>query len=147
MTTQLHETDRLADTIPWVEERRPLQVHSFGMTDLGKVRKRNEDQFLVADLTKTLNIRHTSMRPPKTQFGEQRAHLFLVADGMGGHPAGDQASALTVEAMEAFVLNTFQWFSHFDGTEGRNVMNAIKEALRQTDERLGDLALQHPEMH
>ena len=32
----------------------------------------------------------TSLPEPKLQFGEEHAHLFLVADGMGGHRAGER---------------------------------------------------------
>jgi len=44
------------DTTP-----RVWNVSSFGMTDTGHVRKRNEDHFLIAELTKTLHVHHTSL--------------------------------------------------------------------------------------
>jgi serine/threonine protein phosphatase PrpC len=39
-----------------------------------------------------------------THHGRNRGHLFLVADGMGGHLAGEVASAVTVATIESFVL-------------------------------------------
>lgn len=138
--------ESMTDTSSWVEDRPALQVHSFGMTDQGKVRSRNEDHFLVADLSKTLQVRQTSLPQPTTRFSAERAYLYLVADGLGGHQAGEQASALAVDAIEGFVLNAFQWFYRLEGLEGRKVRDEIKAALGRTDERLCDLASRRPEL-
>ena len=99
-------TDESATPMP----PRPLTVKAFGVTDKGKVRTTNEDQFLIAELTKAMRVWQTSLPEPKLQVGEERAHLFLVADGMGGHRAGERASALAVAAIEQFTLNSFRWF-------------------------------------
>ncbi len=100
----------LTDGSVMAEPPRPLKVKAFGITDKGKVRPANEDQFLIAELTKAMRVWQTSLPEPKVQVGEERAHLFLVADGMGGHQAGERASALAVVAIEQFTLNTFKWF-------------------------------------
>src|SRR6476659_2287652 len=86
----------------------PTDGESFGVTDKGKVRTNNEDQFLIAELTKAMRVWQTSLPEPKLQVGEERAHLFLVADGMGGHRAGERASALAVAVIEEFTLNSFK---------------------------------------
>src|SRR6476469_5786618 len=106
-------TDEAVSTIP----RRPLTVTAFGITDKGKVRTNNEDQFLIAELTKAMRVWQTSLPEPKLQGGEERAHLFLVADGMGGHRAGERASALAVAAIEEFTLNSFFFFNESAATE------------------------------
>src|SRR5215218_7763631 len=110
------------DQSPSPMSPRPLMVKAFGITDTGKVRKGNEDQFLVAELTKSMRVWQTSVPEPKVQVGEERAHLFLVADGMGGHQAGERASAMAVAAIENFTLNTFRWFFAPDGVGAQKVL-------------------------
>jgi serine/threonine protein phosphatase PrpC len=126
--------------------RPSLAVKTFGITDKGRVRASNEDQFLIAELTKTMRVWHTSLPEPKAQFGDQRGHLFLVADGMGGHRAGEHASALAVIAIEQFTLNTFKWFFHSEGPEAQKVLTQFQTALRHADESLLEEAAEHPEL-
>ena len=125
---------------------RPLTVKAFGITDTGKVRTTNEDQFLVAELTKGMRVWQTSLPEPKLQVGEERAHLFLVADGMGGHRAGERASALAVVAIEHFTLNTFKWFFGSDSTEAQKVLAQFQSALSEVDARILEEAAEHPEL-
>jgi len=56
-------------------------IRAFGVSDTGRVRKSNEDKF-VSD----------------TNLG-----LFAVADGMGGHKAGEVAAQLAIDAMTGFI--------------------------------------------
>jgi serine/threonine protein phosphatase PrpC len=83
------------------------------------VRPNNEDQFLIAELTKSMRVCQTSLTEPKLQVGEERAHLFLVADGMAGTAPRERASALAVVAIEQFTLNTFKWFFGADRAKRR----------------------------
>ncbi len=62
----------------------PLKVTAAGGTDIGKVRKHNEDAIL--------------LRPDLS--------LFILADGAGGHNAGNVASALATTAIANFVEAT-----------------------------------------
>ena len=54
---------------------------AFGVSDAGPVRKTNEDRFAA----------------------DERLQLMVVADGMGGHLAGDVASSLAVDTITGFV--------------------------------------------
>jgi PPM family protein phosphatase len=137
----LMDTKSDADT-----EVRPLAVKAFGLTDTGRVRTSNEDQFLSAELSKAMRIWQTSLPEPKARFGEERGHLFLVADGMGGHRAGEQASALAVIAIEQFTLNTFKWFFHANGADAQRVLGQFQAALRQADARILKESTEHPEL-
>jgi PPM family protein phosphatase len=124
-----------------------LSVHSFGLTDRGRVRPANEDHFLIADMAKAMHVWQSSRPQPETQFGEERGFLFVVADGMGGHQAGERASSLAVETIEDFMLNTFKWFFHLQGPEEHNALTEFQTALRKADERVYDKAMHRPELY
>ena len=123
-----------------------LAVTAFGITDTGKVRKSNEDQFLIAELSKRMRVWQTSLPEPQLQVGEDRAHLFLVADGMGGHRAGERASTIAVAAIEQFTLNTFRWFFAADSPGAQKVLAQFQSALSQADAQILEEASENPEL-
>jgi serine/threonine protein phosphatase PrpC len=125
---------------------RPLAVRTFGLTERGRVRPSNEDQFLIAELTKAMKVLCASLPQPKTQYAAERGYLFIVADGMGGHQAGEQASALAVETIEAFALNTLKWFFLLKDTEEQGVLKEFQTALQEADARVCQQAAQRPEL-
>jgi serine/threonine protein phosphatase PrpC len=101
---------------------RKIMIQSLGSTDIGLKRQRNEDYLVVND-----NI-----------------GLYLVADGMGGHNAGDTASSTAAQAIESFFMRTEQereltWpFGidpklSFDG-------NRLKTALKLANHKVWQLA-------
>jgi serine/threonine protein phosphatase PrpC len=121
-----------------------LAVKAFGITDTGKVRTSNEDQFLIAELSKRMRVWQTSLPEPKLQVGDDRAHLFLVADGMGGHQAGERASSIAVAAIEQFTLNTFRWFFAADNPGAQKVLAQFQSALSQADTQIVEEAAENP---
>jgi protein phosphatase len=120
-------------------------VRSFGLTDRGKVRPSNEDHFLIAEVARTLWVRQTSLAQPETHHGRNRGHVFLVADGMGGHQAGEVASALSVATIEAFVLHVLHRFSNLKADDEPGIVKDFQAALRQADARIAEEAAHHPE--
>lgn len=121
-------------------------MKAFGITDTGKVRSANEDQFLAAELVKSMRVWQTSLPGPRVQVGDERAHLFLVADGMGGHSAGERASALAVMAIEHFTLNSFKWFFGTDSNEAKKVLAQFQAALTQADAAIVEEAAEKPDL-
>ncbi len=98
---QSHGLLRAGDFAVALEQAREQQVQHeptrfiVGQrTDVGHVRKLNEDSVLVIDLTETSAAQR---EPPKLSVG-----AFVVADGVGGHAAGDVASHTTVEAIAKY---------------------------------------------
>ena len=68
-----------------------ISVTAFGLSDVGRVRKNNEDNFLFTQLGSGL-INAIPSEPVDSD-----CWLFIVADGMGGGQAGEVASQMTVD--------------------------------------------------
>ena len=60
-----------------------FQIVSAGLSDIGRKRQSNQDRFLLDD----------------------HHRLYLVADGMGGHQAGEVASQLVVDSIHKFYMS------------------------------------------
>jgi PPM family protein phosphatase len=145
----LESSDSTTIELPFLasaQPSHPLTVRSFGKTDPGRVRKSNEDQFFIAELARTMWVHQTSLPQPQTQHGSHRAHVFLVADGMGGANAGEVASALTVNTVVAYILNILKRFSNLRSTEEEGVQQEFETALQQAHAKLVEETAGHPEL-
>jgi PPM family protein phosphatase len=80
-----------------------ISLNVFGRTDVGQIREHNEDNFLVADLTKTTRSLTESERRPVV--GE-RGVVLGVCDGMGGAAAGEVASQMAVDLIYERFINS-----------------------------------------
>jgi PPM family protein phosphatase len=60
------------------------EIEHFGLTDVGAKRSHNQDAFTV-------------QKAPDREHWQRVGHLFIVADGMGGHAVGEKASAKAVQ--------------------------------------------------
>jgi PPM family protein phosphatase len=103
----------------------------FGLTDAGRKRAINEDQFLIADLAKTMLIRDTSLQAQESArlIGAPQGRLLLVADGMGGKGAGRLASSVAVDSVIDQLLNVVPWFYGLDQAHESDLRSALKAAM------------------
>ena len=116
-----------------------VRVACGSLTHPGRVRKNNEDQFLVARLAKSMQICQSSMdNSGETRFSDEDGYLMVVADGMGGAAAGERASALAVQSIEAYTLNTLKWFFHLGGADQSLLLGELRQALEIADRAVVD---------
>ena len=126
--------------------RSTLVPQSFALSEKGPVRESNEDQFLVARLTKAVRIQQSSLPQSMMKCGHDEGHIFLVADGMGGSVAGEKASTIAVKSIEEFLANKLKWFFKLKGPEHEKVLLEFQEALREADARVFEESAEHPEL-
>lgn len=114
-----------------------MDVH--GVTHVGRKRPDNEDQFLIADLKKSLSVFQTSLGlDHQTRlFGGSQGKLLLVADGLGGHEAGERASTIAVDGIASYALNTMRWFFRLDEVSDEDFQEDLKAALEHCQTMIG----------
>jgi PPM family protein phosphatase len=87
--------------------RAPLddELDVFGLSHVGKVRKSNQDRFLIATIHKRVNVVTSNLEDTeRLPLGEQRlAYLAMIADGVGGGTGGADASTTTLETIMQYV--------------------------------------------
>ncbi len=118
-----------------IPERRPwVHVAFGGGTHPGHVRPRNEDQYLIAKLAKSMRICASSLpESERTRFSDEEGYLLIVADGMGGSAGGQEASTMAVQTVESFVLDVIKWFLHREGHDQNALVDELRLALQRAD--------------
>ena len=111
-----------------------IRLTVFARSDVGRVRTNNEDAYLVSDLASGARLD----TPAIDVDVRDRGLLAVVSDGMGGHAAGDVASALVVESLRKSLSDPAADHSSLqrliDGAI-RQANAEVREAARAADKR------------
>ena len=107
---------------------RNIALSVFGCSDVGRVRKSNEDAFVVADLKQAVPI-HAMAQPIALEV-DSLGILLAVSDGMGGERAGEVASALTLKALRC----------ELPAAQGGTAEAALTASVEKANKRVWDAA-------
>lgn len=114
----------------------------FGLSDVGKVRTHNEDSFLVARLERSMRLMQSS-RPVHDGTkvkGPPQGWLFMVADGMGGHAAGEVASALTIDTLARYAFTLMPWSLPRSRDDSRVLARGLRRAVKECQDEMRRVA-------
>jgi serine/threonine protein phosphatase PrpC len=122
-----------------------IDVH--GLTHVGKVRKENQDHFLLATVHKRVQVLATNLGAQKhLPPGDQRvAFVAVVADGVGGLEGGAEASAVALESVMQYVNDSMSVLYDRNVTQVEFV-EALQRCARQSHEAIvARRSAAHPE--
>ncbi len=115
-----------------------INITVFGMSDVGRVRKNNEDNFVVCNLTTgeaslTPALRDHRLGP--------RGTLFLVADGMGGEACGEVASQICATTIPKRLYENLKSMGNVSET---NFVLMLREAVEYANQIIYQKAQGNP---
>ena len=95
-----------------------MKLTACGKTDIGRLRRNNEDSW----------------------FADTRLGLFIVADGMGGHAAGEIASALAVQMIREQLAPLLA-----KKTRPEGLLSTLSDAIRLANRAIAQAGEENPE--
>lgn len=102
-----------------------LHYHYAGMTNTGIVRDHNEDAYIL---------------PAETdpEILAQKGHLYVLADGMGGHQKGEVASAITIETVNEEYYTQGDHAPDLAGEKHDTIADTLAEAIQKANTQVMD---------
>lgn len=94
-------------------------MFGFGKTDVGKLRSQNEDSILVVNET-----------------GGYINNIFVVADGMGGHKAGEVASSYAIKFFHEYLK---------ENINDEEILDTLVSAVKYSNEMVFKMACNNDE--
>lgn len=129
-----------------IRKPRDEEIDVFGLTHTGKVRSENQDHFLIASLHRQIRVHLTSMPSLGSTMHEtdRLAFLAMVADGVGGGRAGEEASRFAVETISSYVNKSARTYYTADISDDTAFRETLEEAALRVHEKLTERAEQNP---
>jgi serine/threonine protein phosphatase PrpC len=130
----------LPDTAPVFPDRKPREdeIDAHGVTHAGRVRKDNQDHFILCSLRKQVVVRLSSIPEAEELLSgkERLAALAMVADGVGGAARGETASRVALAAVTQYVTRSLRCYYSTVEDDDRALYDALHEGARQSHAEL-----------
>jgi protein phosphatase len=109
-----------------------------GKSDIGKKREHNEDAFLIGNIVENREKVYLEI-PLESSFIKNYGLLVAVADGMGGHQAGEIASDAALNLLSRQLMSTSK-----DRVQNDEIMNILRKSIVSAHNALYDMSMNNP---
>src|SRR5688500_15780884 len=120
------------------------RAEMFGITDRGCVRSMNQDQFLIAELERSILVQFSSFAQQNgtSLLDVPQGRLFMVADGMGGYQGGEVASAVAIDVMARYAFAMMPRLLMVSRTCEQEFAAGLQRAFEACNEKVRSVATQ-----
>jgi protein phosphatase len=130
----------MSDDLQWA---RPLDrdLDMFGITHTGRVRRDNQDHFMLCTVHPQVVVHGTSLPDPDALplRGERMATYLLVADGVGGAAGGGEASRVALETITHYVASSMRSYHAVGSASDQEFHQAMSTAALEAHAAVRDL--------
>jgi len=122
------------------------ELDLFGITHQGKVRKENQDHFLVSTVHPQLVVHGTSLPDPDNLplRGTRFATVLVLADGVGGAAAGSEAARLATESVMRYISSTMRSYHAAGTATEEELLQSLKDTALEAHKSVRGEAATHP---
>jgi len=122
-----------------------VQIDVSAKSHTGHHRANNEDHFFVTRLGRTLQTLTTSLPAGEVpEHTEEVNYVMVVADGMGGHAAGEVASRLAISALVSLALDVPDWIFKVDAEYACEIEQRARTRVQEVGAMLVERGRQNP---
>jgi PPM family protein phosphatase len=145
MTDATHARTDLAQSP--VRFPQPVAVDAAGLTHTGLVRSSNEDHFLISRFGRYFETIETSLPAEDLPArAEDASWSLIVADGMGGHAAGEVASRLAIREIMRLAFELPDWIVRIDDRTREPAAERAQRRIEKLNEMVIDGGQRDPDL-
>jgi PPM family protein phosphatase len=110
-----------------------VRIDVSALSHTGHLRENNEDQFFVTKMSRALDTMISSLPAGDVpERVEEVNYVLILADGMGGHAAGELASRLAISTLVSLALDIPDWILKLDsGAAPAELERRARDIVRQ----------------
>jgi protein phosphatase len=109
-----------------------VQVDVSARSHPGYHRDHNEDHYLISRLGRSIETIDTSLHfGDVPERAEEVNYVMIVADGIGGHAAGEVASRMAISALISLALDLPDWILRVDESHAREIERRSRTRVQE----------------
>lgn len=143
-TIELFLSDSFAETF-FATDKNSLLFEFGSASDVGLVRKENEDHFAVVERSRTQSVLESNLPAGDLPDLVQKTHLLVVADGMGGTAFGKLASRLVIQTVWDLANKASNWIMNFTDVDALDIRNRLDAYGKWIQKAFRDKGLEDPQ--